>query len=225
MKTIAIVAEKGGVGKTTLATHLAVYAQAEGRKTIIIDLDPQASARKWGVRRNAEPEVVSDHAEMLQELLRTAEEGGADLVIIDTAPSANKSPLFASKAADLVLLPCRFGAFDIEAIMGTYEITQVSKRPTFVVFNAVLPRSDIALREAEHGLISLGIATAPVTIHQRVAFRDAVNDGRTALEIEPDGKAAKEIQQLFQWAGEQVGLITAKPAPKKARQRVGAKAA
>src|SRR4051794_15073641 len=85
MKTIAIVAEKGGVG--TLATHLAVHAQAEGRRTIIIDLDPQASARKWGVRRNAEPEVVSDHAEMLQELLRTAEEGGADLVIIDTAPT------------------------------------------------------------------------------------------------------------------------------------------
>src|SRR3954467_11482914 len=49
MKTIAIVAEKGGVGKTTLATHLAVHAQAEGRRTVIVDLDPQASARKWGV--------------------------------------------------------------------------------------------------------------------------------------------------------------------------------
>jgi hypothetical protein len=92
MKTIAIVAEKGGVGKTTLATHLAVHAQSEGRRTVIIDLDPQASARKWGVRRNAEPEVVSDHAEMLQELLRTAEEGGADLVII-AQPQVLTSPL------------------------------------------------------------------------------------------------------------------------------------
>lgn len=225
MKTIAVVAEKGGVGKTTLAVHLAVQSQAEGQRTVIIDLDPQASARKWGVRRNAEPEVVSDHAEMLQELLKMAEKGGADLAIIDTAPSANKSPLFAAKAADLVLLPCRFGAFDIEAIMGTYEITQVSKKPTFVVFNAVLPRSDMALREAERGLASLGIVAAPIMIHQRVAFRDAVNDGRTALEIEPDGKAAKEIQQLFQWVGQQVGLITARPALKKARQRVSAKAA
>jgi len=94
-----------------------------------------------------------------------------------------------------------------------------------LIAGGTLPRSDIALREAKHGLASLGIATAPVTIHQRVAFRDAVNDGRTALEIEPDGKAAKEIQQLFQWAGEQVGLITAKPAPKKARQRISARAA
>jgi chromosome partitioning protein len=66
MQTIGVVSQKGGAGKTTLSVHLAVAAQQEGYRVAIIDLDPQATARKWGYKRQeAEPEVVGDHAERL----------------------------------------------------------------------------------------------------------------------------------------------------------------
>ena len=64
MKTLAILSRKGGTGKTTLATNLAVAAVMAGHTTVLLDLDPQSSAAKWGDRREQEsPTVISTHAE------------------------------------------------------------------------------------------------------------------------------------------------------------------
>ena len=80
MRTIAIISQKGGAGKTTLAVHLAVCAEQSGLTTAVIDLDPQATAAKWGDRREeTPPEVISAQAARLAQLLTTAREGGADL--------------------------------------------------------------------------------------------------------------------------------------------------
>src|SRR5271168_5302420 len=115
MKTIAIISQKGGAGKTTLSVHLATAAAAAGHRTAIIDLDPQGTAASWGDRREAaEPEVISGQAVRLPAMVATAKENGADLLVLDTAPNADQAASYAAKIADLVLIPCRAAAFDLE---------------------------------------------------------------------------------------------------------------
>lgn len=86
MKVLAILSQKGGAGKTTMALHLAVEAERRGLTTAVIDLDPQASAASWGDSRKSEgPVVVSAQASRLSQVLAAARENNARLAIIDTA--------------------------------------------------------------------------------------------------------------------------------------------
>jgi chromosome partitioning protein len=214
MRTIAIISQKGGAGKTTLALHLAVAAQIAGMRAAVVDLDPQATARKWGDKREAsEPEVVGDHAERLPQLVEAAQANGADLLIIDTAPNADRASLAAARAADLILIPCRPAAFDLDAIEATRDLASIAKRPAWVVLSAAPPRSGIT-EEARSGLERQGAKVAPQVITQRIAYSHSVIDGRTALEFEPNGKAAEDMRELFKWACGQVGIPTRQRARK-----------
>src|ERR1035437_1235665 len=108
MKTIAIISQKGGAGKTTLAVHLAVEAERRGLKSALFDLDPQASAASWSDKRVAEtPVVISAQAGRLPNLIEQARGQDAGFIIIDSAPNADSASLVAAKAADLILIPCR----------------------------------------------------------------------------------------------------------------------
>jgi chromosome partitioning protein len=199
MKTIAIISQKGGAGKTTVAVHLATAAALAGHAAAIIDLDPQGTAASWGDRRQAAaPEVVSGQAVRLPILVDAAKAAGADLLVLDTAPNADQTALRAAQVADLVLVPCRAATFDLEAIKTTLTLAQIAQRPSFVVLNAVPPRSAIG-REAAEGLEGQGAQVAPVMLSQRAAFAHGVIDGRTAQEFEPGGKAAEEVDRLYLW--------------------------
>lgn len=198
MKTVAIVSQKGGSGKTTLAVHLATAAAAAGHTTAIIDLDPQATATSWGDDRANGPEVISGQAVRLPALVQTAQENGASFLVLDTAPNADQTASLAARAADLVLIPCRPARFDLEAIETTLLLTRAAGKPAYVVLNAVPPRGDIA-KEATDGLAAQGAQIAPHQLGHRAAFAHGVIDGRTAQEFEPQGKAASEIQALYTW--------------------------
>ena len=101
MKTIAIVSQKGGSGKTTIALHLAVASARAGRNTAVIDLDPQASAANWSDRRQAElPVVLSAHASRLSHEATRVEETGGEILYLDTAPHSDSAALEAAKAAE-----------------------------------------------------------------------------------------------------------------------------
>src|SRR5688572_25287650 len=85
MEILSLIAQKGGTGKTTLALSLAVTAEADGKSTLIIDLDPQASACKWGDRRHGDaPTIIDAQPSRLAQALEKAEQAGVDFVIIDT---------------------------------------------------------------------------------------------------------------------------------------------
>src|SRR3954471_9078149 len=102
VKIISMVCQKGGAGKTTIATNLAVLAEKAGYPTVLLDLDPQATAAKWGDKREgAPPDVVAAQAGRLEKLLSSARDQGAALAILDTAPTADTSALEAAKVADL----------------------------------------------------------------------------------------------------------------------------
>jgi chromosome partitioning protein len=208
MKIVALISQKGGAGKTTLAVHLATRAAADGRATAVIDLDPQATAASWGDRRQEEaPEVVSGQAVRLPALIKAAEDNGAEFLVLDTAPNADQTASLAARAADVVLIPCRPATFDLEAIATTLMLAKAAAKPSYVVLNAVPPRSPIG-KEAADGLVQQGVQVAPHVLTHRAAFSHGVIDGRTAQEYEPSGKAAQEIDQLYKWLCGIVGMPT-----------------
>jgi chromosome partitioning protein len=216
MKIVAIISQKGGTGKTTLAVHLAAAATAAGHAAAIIDLDPQGTATSWGDRRAAEePEVISGQAIRIPALVSTARANGAEFLVLDTAPNADQTASIAARAADIVLIPCRPAAFDLEAIETTLMLAKAAGKPAYVVLNAVPPRSGIG-REAGEGLISRGAQVSPAQITHRAAFGHGVIDGRTAQEFEPQGKAAEEIQALYTWLCGLVDMPTSGHAKKAA---------
>lgn len=199
MKIVAVICQKGGVGKTNLSIHLATAAALAGHKVAIIDLDPQGTASGWGDLREADaPEVISGQAARLPMLTEAARANGADLLFIDTPPQADTIALSAAKTADVVLVPIRPAIWDLQAAAPTLLLAQVAQKPAFIVLNGVRPNSNIG-NEAATGLTAQGAQVAPVMLHQRVHFEYAVRDGRTVQEAYPNETAAEEVATLYAW--------------------------
>jgi chromosome partitioning protein len=206
MKTVAILSQKGGTGKTTLTLHLAVAAERKGVATVIVDLDPQASATSWSDLRQSEtPAVISAQATRLAQVLATVEAAGAALVFIDTAPHGESTALAAARAADLIVIPCRPAILDLKAIGTTIDLVRIAARPAVVVLNAVPPSGPLA-REAGEAVEGYGIPLSPIVLGHRAAFVHALTAGQTAQEYEPRGKAAEEVRKLYTWICRHVGI-------------------
>jgi chromosome partitioning protein len=200
MKAVAILSQKGGSGKTTLALHLAVAAEKAGQLAAVIDLDPQASAAGWKDSRKEEtPVVVSVPSTRLPQALQAALNGGADLALIDSAPHAGDMALAAAEAADLILIPCRPGILDLRAIGPTARISKLAGKPTFVVLNAMPNRAPNVLADARAAVAVHGLEVAPFSLQQRAAYAHALTSGQTAQEYEPSGKAGQDMTELYQW--------------------------
>lgn len=207
MQIIAIISQKGGAGKTTLALHLAVAAQLSGFSTAMLDLDPQGTAEAWASwRKDEPPEVVGAKASTLPRTLERAAAAGAELVVIDTPPLAQAEARDAAQAANLILIPCRPRPFDLHAIQTTAGLALDIGKPAFVIFNAGPPRGTVAYAEATDVATMIGFKVAPVHITERAAFHVATRDGRSAQEIEPEGKAAAEIEALWIWICDQLKM-------------------
>jgi len=197
MKTLAIISQKGGVGKTTIATALAVAAEMDGKSAAVFDLDPQASATFWHDTREAEsPAVVSIAPARLQHVLKAAAESGCNLAIIDAPPFAKDIAYEAAQHADFILVPTRPAVLDVMAMTRTLELVRHYSKPSAVVltFCPILGRE---ITDTEDAIKQLKATLAPVRIHSRVAYSRAQQTGLTAQEFEPDGKAAEEIKQLY----------------------------
>jgi chromosome partitioning protein len=216
MKILAVICRKGGVGKTTIATHLAVAAQKLGLVTAVLDLDPQANSALWGDYRGegAQPAVVAAQAARLPMFIRQAEEQDADLLILDTPPHSDATATAAAAKADALLIPTRASGLDIDALPASIDLARASHKPFFVVFNAA-PVQGSEVAEAGHALEAEGIEVAPIILHHRKAYYSHWQSGQTAEEHDPGGKAAAEVRELMLWVSERIGLIP----PKAARLR------
>ena len=199
MFTVALISQKGGAGKTTLACALAVAGEHAGLASVVVDLDPQASASKWSDLRQADtPIVASAHAPRLERVLAAATDAGARLALIDTAPHAADGALSAARAADLVLIPCRPAAADLHAIGASIDLINLAGTRAAVVLNAAPVRSPL-VSQGQAAVAGYGVATAPVVIHQRIDHVRAFTAGLAASELAPSGKAAAELTALFEW--------------------------
>jgi len=212
MRTVAIISQKGGAGKTTLAIHLAAAASAAGFVSLVVDTDPQATACTWHTwRGDADPDVIdcAAHA-LLPKKLQQAADLGADLAVIDTPPHADIMAREACRAAELLLIPCRPRAFDLDAVRTTAELASASKKPAFLIFMAGPSRAPVVYREAEQLVGKFGLKVAPVMLPERAAFHHSVGAGKTAPEIEPQGKAAEDVASLWAWVCDYVNMPTRK---------------
>ncbi len=206
MKTIAVISQKGGAGKTTLAINLAVAAETHGHSAVIIDLDPQSSSKSWhDMRGRDNPVVISAQASRLSNILDTARKHSASIVIIDTAPHSETAALDSARAADLVLIPCRPSLLDLRAITTSSDLASLSKKPAIAVLNAVPSRGTIA-DEAEKVIKTYGLKVLPARLGQRSAFVHSITNGQSVLEYEPNGKASMEVKSLYMQTCRHVGM-------------------
>ena len=211
MHVIAVIAQKGGTGKTTMTLALAVAAQLAGKVAAVIDLDPQATASNWSDRRQADsPVVVSTQPARLPHVLKSAEESGAALVLIDTPPRAEQAALAAAKAADLILIPCRPAIYDLETVSTTLELIRIAgEKPVAAVLNGVPPRGS-KKDQAEEVIRELGVPVCPASFGWRAAFSDAGAVGQTAQEYDPSSKSATETEEVYRFASKLINSSTSK---------------
>jgi chromosome partitioning protein len=226
MKTLSIISQKGGVGKTTLATALAVAAERDGKSAAVFDLDPQASAAFWkDTRAGDSPAVVVTPPARLGHMLKAAAESGCDLAIIDAPPFAKDIAFEAAQAADFILIPTRPAVLDVMAMTKTLELVRHYAKPSAVVLT-FCPTQGRELADTEAAIAQLGAMLAPVRVHNRVAYSRAQQTGQTAQEFEPDGKAAEEIQQVYEFVCKHVypSTVSADHDQTKARKRASSRA-
>jgi len=116
MKTILVASSKGGVGKTTIATHLAAQSALDGRRTVLLDADPQGSATRWAERRAGLPSAVLPIDGTRHKTALKAIPDDAQRVVIDAPAGAMSEDLEAFlERADVVVVPVLPSTLDIEA--------------------------------------------------------------------------------------------------------------
>lgn len=200
MKTIALIAQKGGPGKSTLAINLAVAAYLDGRQTVIADTDKQQTTNHWYQDRKkigpTLPYVRQCFPENISEFLNTAKNNRADIVFIDTAPHSGPDSIGIAELSDLILIPCRPGLKDLRALKMTVDIIRLSGNPALAVLNACKARSPEP-DKAQRYLEQFGLTASPARIGDRVAFEYGYINGQGVQEYEPRGKAAEEIHALY----------------------------
>ncbi|MEP1422185.1 MAG: ParA family partition ATPase [Erythrobacter sp.] len=198
--TIAIVSQKGGSGKTTLAVNLATRAAAAKHESCVVDTDPQATAAAWSDwRGDFLPVVVTAPPARLGRTIESAKKNGVDFVVIDTPPHADAAAREAIKAADIVLIPTKPRAFDLAALEPIADLVNYAKTPAFVVLNAVPTGATKLANEAKKAAKDIGLKVCPVTLGERADFHRSSAKGETAGELAPDGKASKEVDKLWKW--------------------------
>jgi chromosome partitioning protein len=198
MRTIAFVTQKGGSGKSTLTSSLAVAAHEAGERVFIIDMDPQRSLVKWAEMRGLDDVPVNAvTAGRLPATLAALEKNGFTLVLIDTAGAEGLSSIAAMKAADLSVIPSRPNIFDLWASEQTRATLKELRGEFVFVLNQCPPaQQTVRVQEGAAALEAMGGLITPM-VQARVDYQEAARHGWGVTEINPHGAAAVEMKALW----------------------------
>ena len=200
MDVLALVTQKGGTGKSSLAVSLAVAAVERGLKVALVDTDPQGTAASWHTRRQAEaPEVAGIGWSSLSSRLYAFGREDYDLVVIDTPGSDNHATNAAIREAHLCLLPVRPSVADIEAARPTIRELSDRGKPYAFVLNQCPVGGRTARTANAVRALQLISPVAEATIAMRADHMDALACGLGVTEHDPRGKAAAEVRALLDW--------------------------
>jgi chromosome partitioning protein len=197
---ITVQNQKGGVGKTTLAVHIS-YILSLKQRVLLLDSDPQGSARDWAAARNGQPPfavIALDRPTIHRDLPAMASD--YDHVVIDGPPRVSELARSGIIAADLIVIPVQPSPYDVWAAQEVLNLIQEASvfketLKSLFVINRKIVNTAIG-RDVVTALNDLGTAVAKSQICQRVAFAESAATGQTVLETEPKGQAAKEIKAL-----------------------------
>ncbi|MEO4049024.1 ParA family partition ATPase [Pseudomonas sp. CAU 1711] len=201
---VALLNQKGGVGKTTLATHVAGELALRGQNVILLDADPQGSALDWTQRRSQQglPRLFSAVGLARETLHQEAPELArrADHIIIDGPPRIAALTRSALLAADRVLIPVQPSPYDLwasEEMVNLIREAQVF-RPTLRAAFAINRRVSTTVigREARGALADQPLPALQTEVRQRIVFAESVAAGRLACELAPESAAAREVSSL-----------------------------
>ncbi len=206
MHVLVIASRKGGSGKTTLTGHLSVEAERRGHGPVaIMDVDPQGSLADWWNEREASsPVFVNTSLETLADDVERLKAAGMRTVIIDTPPAITGAIRQVVGVSDLVLIPTRPSPHDLRSVAATVALVEDLGKPLVFVVNAATPRARIT-REAVAALSQHG-PLAPSLVHQRVDFAASMTDGRTVMEISNARLAASEIERIWDYVANRMGI-------------------
>lgn len=182
-----------------LSRSLAVQALLDGKRSAILDVDPQATSMLWAKRREAKaPTVMEPGSRPIEEALKRLEKAGADIVFIDTPPSVHPVVNIAINAADSCVILSEPLPEAIEQVGAMAGIVSKLGRPSSILINRVLPRTS-AFNMAKAVLTAFRIPVCPTALTQLMTHPYAASDGETAQEREPGGKAAQELASVYDW--------------------------
>ena len=204
MKIIAIASRKGGVGKTTLAGHLAVQAERAGMGPVgLMDVDPQGNlADWWNARPSASPLYVRIALARLGREVERLTAQGLTYLFVDTPPTVNADVDELIALAELVVIPTRPGPHDLRSIGATIDLVERAGKPLVFVVNAAVQNARITNETLT--LLSRHGHLAPTVVHHRVAFASSMTDGRTVMETVPNSPGSAEIERLWAYLHQRV---------------------
>ncbi|HEV2364006.1 MAG TPA: ParA family protein [Caulobacteraceae bacterium] len=202
MRTIAVIARKGGSGKTTIATHLALGAWLRGRRTLLADTDPQrSSAQVLEARRGKGPERAECTGPRLCAVQMAAMRNRFEALIVDTPAGAEEELSCALVLSDLALLVLRPTWLDMAAVVRTVDIVRRLKKPVLVALNqAPAAREGVeppSVVRALKALKLLRLSAAPQVIRARQVYQTALESGRSVEELTLDRAAAREMGEFM----------------------------
>lgn len=202
MRTIAVIARKGGSGKTTVATHLALAAHLRGVRTLIADTDPQRSSMEvLKARRGDGPERIDAAGHELFGIQLSAVRAQVEAMVIDTAAGAEEDLAHAIVLADLSLLVLRPTFLDMAAAIQTVEVVRRLRKPAMILVNqAPAARGGVEppqVRKALEALRMMRLPVVPTVIRTRAAYQTALETGRSVEELSGDPAASQEMAELW----------------------------
>lgn len=208
MHVIVLASQKGGAGKTTLAAHLAVAAEAAGDgPAVLIDTDPQGSLSAWwNVREAQSPALAPTTIAELPAKLADLAEAGYQVAVVDTPPAITEAIGRVVQSAELVLIPTRPSPHDLRAVGSTVELVQAAGKPFVFAVTQAKPNARLTVQAvaalSEHGPV------APAIVHDRVDYAGSMIDGRTVQETDAKGRSSAEMADLWRFVKAQMAKST-----------------
>lgn len=201
-RIICVAQQKGGAGKTTLVSNLAIAYLAEGKSVALLDTDPQGSLGKWlDIREETlgldlKLKFATATAYGISRAVRTVSTE-VDVILVDTPPKADSDVRWVLRESDLVLVPVSASQADVWATHDVLDLADRAQKPTHIVMNRTRAGTRVG-DDVARSVAELGAGRLTSSLANRVIYADALGRGLGVVEAKKSGPAADEVRALAQ---------------------------